>query len=309
MKASMSEISSFLTCRRQWYWGSFLNLGHTGGYTAPALALGTAIHAALEQYYGQFTGGHTLDAVTPMECLRAYFLTYKAENAGELPLEDGDMLKGFAMLRQYTGNYGIFFENDPDIAAVYSTEQEFIVSVPGTKHYLVGTIDGIFRRKSAREEYWLIDHKTYTSAPRTNNLVLNQQFLGYTWAAQRLSDAGVLYERFGIPKGARISGVLYNGLRKQIDGPTVKAPLFNRQFVGHLPAELPIFTEHLQRVFFEMSHNPVTYVSPGDHCGWCDFNTPCVAAQLGEDADAILEASYVEKLPRGVVYEKELRLD
>jgi hypothetical protein len=162
-------------------------------------------------------------------------------------------------------------------------------------------LDGLIRDQEGRS--WIIDHKTCKAFPDFRISDMDVQFLGYTWAAQRMSNAGML-QRFGVPKGAQIHGVLYNGLRKQKPGPRVTAPLFMRQYIQHSKQELMYFDSWLQDIYAEMQ-SPKVYPHPSWKCGTCPFYTPCLARQRGDDEEYLLRTLYRVKESRGQVYDPD----
>jgi hypothetical protein len=193
--------------------------------------------------------------------------------------------------------YGL--KTDPDITGLTviatNVEQEFCVPIPFQTGEFVGRIDGLCRDSDGR--VWVIDHKTYSQLP--GMLSHNLQTLGYTWAVQQLSDAGVLAP-VGVTQGTRIYGALYNGLRKQRPGPRVTVPLFHREFIMRRPIELT--NTMLSQVHSEMVTHPFIYPTFSNECAWCSFNVPCSAAQNDDDEEWLLASTYTAKPPRGETY-------
>jgi len=269
-----------------------------------ALAIGTGIHRALERWYHpDFKYDHK--AVLE-QTLSSLFLGWYEEQShvdGFVPWETDAIDLADGMLAGYQRQYGPLPTDDPDIAHILATEQEFDVAVPGTTHALIGTIDGFLLSRSGA--LWLIDHKTYGYAPSPDSLRRNQQFLGYMWAANQLLVSGKLTERFG-PLPNRVEGVLYNGLRKKLPTNRTSAPFFKREWIRHDQNELAFFETHLRTVLAEMSRlDRADYYSPGMHCDRCAFQSPCLALQYGEDFQWALQHNYVYRKPRGTVYVRD----
>lgn len=305
MKISMSEISGYQACRLRWSYESpnRRHLEPLGGEDVP-LWLGSGVHSALEEFYT----GRTTD---PADTLLQWAARWSEENGGMSEDQLANVQLGAIMLRGYVGTYGQPDADSWGIKFLQATvdgqpcvEQQFIVDIAGTiDGTFVGTLDGMIQ--DSRGQYWVIDHKTARSFPDDRTMVLNQQFLGYTYAAQRLAQAGAL-QAYGVPKGATIAGVLYNGLRKQAPGPNVRTDLFRRIWVPHTLSELIDFQYRLSILHQEM-RNPEAYLlpSPGWQCDRCAFKDPCIARQMGEDEDYILRVGYRVKQSRGEAYDPE----
>lgn len=308
MKISMSEVGTFLRCRRKWSYSSENMRSLSPISDAPYLWIGTGVHAALEQFYRAGPDAHN-----PAEFFCEWALQQKTGVSDEREWDRLTLL-GAVMLSGYLNEYG-GPDDDRDgftvlrAADTRMVEQEFQVPIPGTPNgILVGRADGLIR--DAQGWFWLLDHKTYTPPPprKGSLLVLDRQFLGYTWAFQMLSNAGKL-EPYGVPTGARIEGALYNGLRKQQPGPHVTEPLFYRKWIDHSLYELHGFQTELAFIYDAMHAarrgDVSVYPTPSYDCSRCSYSEPCVAAQLGEDEAYLLETQYQRRPPRGTVYERE----
>lgn len=290
---SMSEVSTFLACRRSWEWGHRQKLTLPG--ESSAVALGHAVHAALERWYRSGEG-------LPIDHFHDYARETILDGGDGLPADQYKL--GLAMMTQYVAQYGEDPKADRDIAEMLCSEQEFCVPIPETNGgWLMGTADGLFRDR--RGYLWLIDHKTYSQPWNPALLVLNRQFVGYTWAFQLLAQNGAL-ESYGVGRGERVHGLLFNGLRKQAAGPRVTSPLFAREWVERSPIELLLFQRQLAVIYGEIADpDTAVYPSPSQSCGWCDFQRPCVAKETGDDWKWMLDTLYSVKPSRGGVYERE----
>lgn len=310
MKLSSSDIGTFLDCRLLWQYTS-PNQRHLAPKVSDESApfyVGHAVHAALEEYY---RSGMAIDPAD--EALR-WCAAYGEEHGG---LSD-DQLKNAElaaiMLRGYVDQYtdratgadtwGIeFLRSEAD--GTHAVEQPFQVAIPGTTDsYLVGTLDGLIR--DADQRYWVIDHKTCGAWPNPVAASRSMQFLAYTWAAQRLSNGAAL-RRFGVPKGAPIAGVLYNGLRKQRPGERVTVPLFRRTLLPYDARSLVSFQSWLLGIHEDMraivEGGGSVYPHPTWRCGDCTFYDPCLASQRGDDEEYLLRTYYSAAPSRGEVYE------
>lgn len=297
MYISASEIQAFLRCRRLWDYSGDNRRNLENKEPHPALWLGTGVHYGLETFYKT--------AVHPTRAFKDWAAVQKQ---AELPVgEVKELLRlGEAMLDGYIQHYGAL-QPDDDGMAVLTTEQEFSVPIPDSVGgHLVGRMDGLC--VDTRGDYWVLENKTASQFPR--QLDLNVQFMAYAWAATLLARAGVpQFTAVGVPSGARIRGVLYNGLRKQLPGPRVTAPLFRREWVAFSERTLANFELLLFQVHREMSSpDVVIYPTFSRECEGCGFQLPCTAKLLDEDEPWLLKMHYTQRAQRGVVYAKGAEL-
>lgn len=300
MRISSSDINAFLRCRRRWDYSSD-NRQHLESVSpAPTLFLGTGVHDALEAFYKELT----TDPATYFEAwAKERLAEYAAAgiNYNEETLRKNATL-GYAMLQGYVEEYGADPRDDRDGIHLLTTEQEFALPIPATDGGLfVGRLDGLM--EDARGLVWVFETKTYTQAPRTFLHILQQA--AYVWAANRLIRSGA-FAHLGLEPTRRVYGTLYNGLRKQVPGPRVTAPLFVREWVERSRQELYLFERDLARIYRVMS-NPALEIYPTytDDCSWCSYRSPCEAASLGEDEAALLKLEYRVQPSRGSVYQDD----
>lgn len=298
-KLSCSDISLFQRCRLKWSYASQSrrNLGPARMY-APFF-LGSGVHVALEHFYR--------DRADPVETFARWCTetqeTYKSTGVAYDPSEiDKQFVLGVAMLEGYLAEYGQTPERDVDGIRVFVTEQSFSVPVPGTDETFVGTVDGLLTDE--RGLLWVFETKTYSTLPKlfTHHL----QSVAYPWAVQTLCDSGALEER-GIPRGTRVYGALYNGLRKQAPSGSTKLPFFHREFVRHSRADLDRFATWLGRIATEMaSRDTPIYPAFSWDCATCGYNEPCDAWTRGDDQEEayVLSSNRFALQPsRGAVYD------
>lgn len=152
----------------------------------------------------------------------------------------------------------------------------------------------------------IVDHKTYEKKPYKPELDMNDQFLAYTWIANKLGLGPVI-------------GVLYNGLWKRtwedlMKPPTKKEPdrkeprnkndgtpytrddLFFRTFILHNREELDEFSERLPVELNEMGRPDVPiYMNRAWYsCMNCSVRQLCYGTSRGED----VESEWAEFVPR-----------
>jgi hypothetical protein len=202
---SVSEIQSYLRCRRAWDLTSQNRKGLVKiGITPAPLQMGSALHAAFD---AQASGEEPLDAV------ETYFreeeariqkeyttIVGMAPHAEEMNQFHEVAANAYNLAYRYFEHYG--WENPLGADYRYvQTEVTFEVPIPGTNNKLIGTFDGIAEHVPSKS-YWLVEHKTYTMPPREDKLSTDWQLSCYLWAAEIL---------FGKP----LRGVLYDGIAKK----------------------------------------------------------------------------------------------
>jgi len=221
---SVTERSSFRTCRRRWGLETIDNWVPKS--PAFALEFGTGIHTALESYYaskGDLTSA--LDAFTEWH---DEFDAKIADELGGLYTEDTSRdvwdlrLMGLAMLELYPkyesmtkvtwtdvraieGNGMEQFDNkrpkgypkEADVIVhesgrcmvplVHPTSKQVLVNTSGEPIYLTARIDMLVDRATPYKGLWVVDHKTSASAPNDRGLDFDEQPTGYCYVVWRLT--------------------------------------------------------------------------------------------------------------------------
>jgi hypothetical protein len=205
----VSDLRTYLTCRRKWDWSSLLRQGLEKKVTYAPFFTGRGIHYCLQQYYE--TGEH------PVVFLPG-FIEQELEamgEAGELWDEEREIIETqtalmSAMLDHYyiwtRGSLqGLWIDDNLNFLAL---ETEFNVPLrapsgrASSRIDLEGRFDGIVQRKD-NGTYWIWEVKTARSISQLVSTLDNDLQAGvYCLAAQEL---------LGIP----ISGILYNIMRKK----------------------------------------------------------------------------------------------
>lgn len=199
-----SERTTFKRCR--WAWDVSYNQGLKPRTSSPALRFGTLVHKALELRYkpGKKRGPHPA---------KTFAAAYEKELDEQIKFgfkdEDGtwhDALElGVDLMNHFVDVYGT-----DDEWEVVSSEQQFRVLIKQTKLYelwYVGTIDGVWRKKSTGE-LWFIDWKTAKSIS-TSHLTLDEQAGAYwTFGPEWLKAQGIL------KPGDELQGIMFSFLRK-----------------------------------------------------------------------------------------------
>jgi len=117
----------------------------------------------------------------------------------------GDPIKNPEFITRYVGP-GLISE-----MPVKDGAERLKIVVPGL---FVGKMDGLTTDKKKHTDYWILETKTRAGAFKEEYLLLDRQTARYMWAIATLIANGVFEP--GIPKTARLRGVIYNILVKKV---------------------------------------------------------------------------------------------
>ncbi len=201
----VSEVRSFLQCRRKFQWASLLYKGLEPRRPVRHFYLGRAVHYALQAYYD--TGEHPTDAFLGWTDYHEYHIR---EAMGEfwddelaVVLEE-ERAQGSGMLTNYAR---WAFRQDKNLKFI-ATELAFELPLPcpsgrsSSRIRMGGRFDGLVQDIDTGL-FWLFETKT-TRDMRDLNWIQNDIQAGvYIWAAQSIY-------------GLEVQGVLYNFLKKKV---------------------------------------------------------------------------------------------
>ena len=206
-KVHISDLHTFVSCRRKWEYSSPLRGGWTSKRSNKHLWLGRATHYALSAYYGVPRSERTPDVLMGA-FKREAFRSLKGMFKADIPKD----FKEFAQLGiKMVDHYAVWAPAHDDFEIVMP---EVPLSVPmGTFEY-TGQTDGLVRQSDG--SLWLLEHKTASRIPAYDAVALGWQGTAYVWAARldpRISALG------------KVKGVLYNFLYKS--APTMPKLIYN----------------------------------------------------------------------------------
>lgn len=215
MNISVSEINSYLTCRRAWDLSS-ANRKSLKHKVTPKMffVVGNAVHEAID---AQASGDD------PHEFFEEYVSRERAdrraayeEAVGSIPwqseMEEFEASVNLArnLVDQYFLQYGS--ENPlEDLGLKYvATEVPFSIPLDAFEsNFFVGTFDGIATDLATETKFWLVENKTYDRRPNMADFWRGNQPVGYSWAFRALT-------------GQTPAGMVYNGIAKHlIESPKV----------------------------------------------------------------------------------------
>lgn len=170
--------------------------------TTPAyFAFGTAIHASLENWYGNL----------------AHDVVYPSET---------DQARGNAMMTAYFQH----FKKDRENWKVLHTEHEFLLEHNANK--LAGKIDMIVEDEVG--DVWFVEHKTVSTPPRKEDLQMDPQFLNYSLAMSKMNTKvkGWIYNGLVKPKQKMFKHELLHQYEERIYRAILAEP--DEYFVRHM---------------------------------------------------------------------------
>lgn len=228
-----SDRKQFKECRQAWDWGSKIRSNLEPNKEAKHFAFGTAVHGGLEEYYNPLTWSWHKDdrrSVVLSKMLAKFAELYPYPgNLADAPddlrqdwLNEIDlgknMLLGYAEWAKDRDRFTpIFVEKEFEVPVPIPTDKNGIAVVPyGFDHeagnllynnepvVYQGRVDMLIEDEFGN--YWIVDHKTAGQFGDTSHLIIDEQCGSYAWA-------------LGYSLGLKISGVIYNELRKDVPHP------------------------------------------------------------------------------------------
>jgi hypothetical protein len=279
---SVTEIESFLRCRYQWDLASFQRQSLMPIKTKPNLALGKAVHQALEQWaYQPQADPEQLFLMTAAATQDKIEAEYK-RHIGTRP-SDAEMSKFY----QYVGqgqimirNYALRYKTPlPDGFRFVQPEQRSIIPIPGTPHFLNATMDGIVVDR--KERLYPLERKTFSKMPEMHTLQNNHQFLCYLWQLTQMNIG-------------HVEAVLYDGLLVATKGDLDK--LFLRVVLKRSQYELDVLGRELALVVTDMANDPQIYRNRRwEGCWDCSLESLCLAEYKNDNPDYVRRTEYTKR--------------
>lgn len=244
---SVSEINSFLRCRRAWDLTSSSRQSLRHKVTPKIFfVIGLGVHEAIEA---------NANGQDPFEALESYIrreLEDREQNyreaVGSSPwqseMEEFDAAVSLArsLCRQYFDHYSL--ENPlAELGLKYvATEIPFSIPLENGMNF-VGTFDGIATDIETESQFYLIENKTASVKPKMENIQNSNQFVGYNWAFRELT-------------GTTPSGTLYNGILKKL----IKSPKVLKSGALSVDKQALVTTKTFLEAIQRGGHEPVKYL-------------------------------------------------
>jgi RecB family exonuclease len=294
IRISNSEIQTFKDCRRRWWFTYYRRLQPKVENYTGALALGSRIHEALDQYYS--TGIPLLDAHANLVAKDMKTLNDQYRDTTELETEaelGRVMLEGYL---EWVELEGI----DAEIEMI-STEEIIERPMMDGRVTLQGKIDMRVRRKIDGVRMFR-DFKTVGSSFTEfgSTAHMNEQILTY-----------MLLEEAQNQDGERSEGGIFTMLRKVKRGAYAKPPFYGQIEVRHNAFTLRSFWQRLEGTLEDMlrvrdgldageSHYKLAYPKPSRDCKWkCQFFAICPLVDDGSAAEAAISDAFAVADPYG----------
>lgn len=287
IKISNSEVQTYKDCKRKWWLSYYRRLQPKTQQMTGALALGSRIHQALDDYYSKgipLLEAHSILVATDRKILEDSFRdTYDLDSEAEL---GRIMLEGYL---QWVEENGI----DSELEMI-STEE--IISMPMLEGRveLQGKIDMRVRRKADGVRMFR-DFKTVGGSFTDFGAMahMNEQILTY-----------MLLETAQNRDGERSEGGIFTLLKKVKRSTNARPPFFDQIEVRHNVFALRSFWQRVNGVLTDLmktrddldagaDHRYVAYPRPSRDCKWkCQFFTVCPLLDDGSAAEQAISEMF-----------------
>jgi CRISPR/Cas system-associated exonuclease Cas4 (RecB family) len=292
VRLSNSEIQTFKDCRRRWWLTYYRNLKPKNKDFTGALALGSRVHAALEQYYENgvpLLEAHSRLVAAEKEELLADFRDVSAlEKEAEL---GHIMLEGYL---QWVEENGIDSELE-----VISNEEVITMPLFNGEVELTGKLDMRVRRRADGVRMFR-DFKTVggSLSDFANLAPMNEQILTYMLLEQTKPD-----------EEHRSEGGIFTMLKKVRRAATARPPFYDQIEVRHNVFTLRSFWDRIHgtiadimrvRKALDEGESPAfhAYPRPSRDCKWkCQFFNVCTMMDDGSAAEQAISEMFVEGDP------------
>ena len=294
IRISNSEIQTFKDCRRKWWLSYYRRLRPRTESKTGALALGSRVHQALDDYYSK--GIPLLEAHAALIAQDKADLEAQIRDTYDL---DAEAELGRIMLEGYLD----WIEENGIDAELEMISTEEIIEMPlfDGKVILQGKIDMRVRRKADGVRMFR-DFKTvggsFTDFAAMAHM--NEQILTY-----------MMLETAQNKEGERSEGGIFTMLKKVKRSANARPPFYEQMEVRHNVFALRSFWKRIHGVIADMmrvrkaldegeAHQFVAYPKPSRDCKWkCQFFAICPMFDDGSAAEQALSEAYVSSDPYG----------
>lgn len=292
LRISNSEMQTFKDCRRKWWLSYYRRLRPQMENMTGALALGSRIHAALDDHYAKgipLLEAHAIHVENDKLKLESQMRdTYDLESEAEL---GRIMLEGYL---EWVEENGI----DAELEMI-STEEIIEMPMFDGKVILQGKIDMRVRRKADGVRMFR-DFKTVGGSftDFASMAHMNEQILTY-----------MTLEAAQNKEGERSEGGIFTMLKKVKRSANARPPFYEQMEVRHNVFALRNFWQRLHGTIGDMlnvrkaldegvTHQLVAYPRPSRDCKWkCPFFALCPMFDDGSAVESAISDSYVVSNP------------
>jgi hypothetical protein len=287
IRLSNSELQVFKDCRRKWWLQYYRRLQPKAKDMTGALALGSRIHAALDDHYANNTPlleAHSKLVEVDRQLLLADFRdTQDLDNEADL---GRIMLEGY---EQWVEENGI----DAELEMI-STEEKITAPLFNGEVELQGKLDMRVRRKGDGVRMFR-DFKTVggSLSDFANLAPMNEQILTY-----------MLLESTKVDEKERSDGGIFTMLKKVKRTANARPPFYDQIEVRHNVFTLRSFWDRIHGTIADLmrvrtaldageKHQYVAYPKPSRDCKWkCQFFTICTLIDDGSSSEQAISEMY-----------------
>lgn len=303
LKISQSEIKTYMECRRKWYLTYYLCLQPRESEKIGHRSTGTRIHRALEGHYVPDGQPQADMRDTLQQAQDRDFDALLEQFGGHELVPDfilSDWKKAVDLERAMIDGYVEWLEQEGADEGLQIVKSEVAIEVPfpivgiEVPVSLVGKLDvTAIRTQDGRRMF--LDHKSAASITKLEESAQREiQPLYY-----------MLLESLAYPDEQRVSGMIYNVLRKVKRTAAAKPPFYARIPVEHSSVEMASFVLRVRGVIRDIvatraeldkqaGHHGAAYPNPTDTCSWkCQFVNVCTMFDDGSRIDDLLSDQYV----------------
>ena len=287
IRLSNSELQVFKDCRRKWWLQYYRRLQPKSKDMTGALALGSRIHAALDDHYANNTPlleAHSKLVETDRQILLADFRdTQDLDNEADL---GRIMLEGY---EQWVEENGI----DAELEMI-STEEKIVAPLFNGAVELQGKLDMRVRRRGDGARMFR-DFKTVggSLSDFANLAPMNEQILTY-----------MLLESTKVDEKERSDGGIFTMIKKVKRTASARPPFYDQIEVRHNIFTLRSFWDRIHGTIADLmrvrtaldegeKHQYVAYPKPSRDCKWkCQFFAICPMFDDGSAAEQAISDAY-----------------
>ena len=292
IRLSNSEIQTFKDCRRRWWLTYYRGLKPKEKEVTGALALGSRIHAALDEHYAKGTPLLKAHADLVEQEKSILLADFRDVSALETEAELGRiMLEGY---EQWVEENGIDAELE-----IISTEEQIVAPLFNGEVELQGKLDMRVRRKADGVRLFR-DFKTVggSLSEFANMAHMNEQVLTY-----------MLLEATKTDEANRSEGGIFTMLKKVRRSAAAKPPFYDQIEIRHNVFTLRSFWNRIHGVIADLMrvrtaldakehHTIVSYPKPSRDCKWkCQFFAICPMFDDGSAVEQAISEMYEESDP------------
>lgn len=281
-----SDLQTFQTCPRQWYFRVYRRLSQNRKPVTGALPLGGRVHSALEAYEDG-TVGSPVDAWDAMVAHDEAVMIASGMSTDDLAKDHKlgrTMLEGFVEWESEVGfhdKYEVIGNETPMSSALVLPE------FPDVEIVTRGKLDRLLRRRMDGS-LWVNDYKTMGTFSERDRMGLQRS---------PQSRMYVMLARQQMPEDQWVAGMVYSMLRKVLRTARANPPFYDVM-------EIPISDHDLEQYRIRLvamtrrvvdttamldsgvDHREAAYFHPSWQCQTCPFKHPCALMQ-----DTSLEAA------------------